>query len=226
MFPDFHSSWLTYLKNALNRTLPAGYYAMAEQRASLYGPDVLAITPGPRTVATPSGGGVAVAEPQADKRLVARTLPVAGRALSVRRADGNRIVAVVEVVSPANKDRPEHVGDFVGKILSLVSNGVHAVMLDILPCGKHDPEGMHSAIWHGFDGEADLVLPPDDRPFSFAGYRADDPPVAYVSYTAVGRPLPDVPLFLDGGAHVLVPVEATYMQNFTELPPELRAVLA
>ena len=227
MFPDFHSSWLTSLKWALNRgLLPAGFYAMAEQRASLYGPDVLTLTTNPRPAPPPAGGnGVAVAEPQTSRRLRSHGLPATGRALTVRHSGGKRIVAVIEVVSPANKDRPESVGDFAGKAVGLVRNGVHVVVVDILPPGNHDPEGMHGAIWPGLDTEPEPTPPPADRPYTFAGYRADHRPVAFVEYGAVGRPLPPVPLYLDGEVFVNVPLEETYMTNFAELPAELKADL-
>lgn len=229
MFPDFHSSWLTDLKRALNAgLLPAGFYAMSEQRASLYGPDVLTLTTNPRPApgSYPGGGnGVAVAEPRTARRLESHAVPTTGRALTVRHAGGERVVAVIEVVSPANKDRPEHVGDFAGKVVSLVRNGVHVVVIDILPPGKHDPDGMHAAIWPGLDTEPEAVAPPPDQPFTFAGYRAAYKPVAYLEYAAVGQSLPDVPLFLDGDVFVNVPLETTYATNHDALPAQLKAVL-
>jgi hypothetical protein len=226
MFPDFHSSWLTDLKRTLNRgRLPPGYFAMSGQRASLYGPDVLTLTAVPRPAPAPhpaGGNGVAVAEPQTARRLRSHGLPATGRALTVRHAGGKRIVAVIEVVSPANKDRPESVGDFAGKVVGLVRNGIHVVVVDILP---HDPAGLHPAIWSGLDTEPESAAPPADRPYTFAGYRADDKPLAYLEYGAVGLPPPPVPLYLDGGVFVNVPLEETYMTNYAELPAELKAEL-
>ncbi|MBX9627969.1 MAG: DUF4058 family protein [Gemmataceae bacterium] len=226
MFPDFHSSWLTDLKRALNRgLLPPGYYAMAEQRTGIYGPDVLTLTGRPRPAPVAEGNGVAEAEPRTARRFASHGLPAAGRAVTIRHAGGDRVVAVIEVVSPANKDRPEHVGDFAGKVAGLVRSGIHLVVVDILPPGHHDPYGMHAAIWPGLDTDPEPAAPPADRPYTFAGYRADDRPVAFVEYAAVGQPLPPVPLYLDGPAFVNVPLEETYMTNYAELPAELRAGL-
>ncbi|MGH8163858.1 MAG: hypothetical protein ACREP1_05945, partial [Rhodanobacteraceae bacterium] len=43
-FHDFHVAWTTEIRNALNeRILPADYYAMAEQVAGPFGPDVLTL---------------------------------------------------------------------------------------------------------------------------------------------------------------------------------------
>jgi hypothetical protein len=198
---------------------------MAEQRAELYGPDVLTLTELPRPAPANPGGGVAVAEPRTTRKLVSHAAPALGRALAVRHASGDRVVAVIELVSPRNKDRALSVGDFAGKVAGLVRRGVHVVVIDILPPGRFDPGGMHAAIWPGLDTEPDPVAPPADQPLTFAGYRADERPVAYLSYAGVGQPLPDVPLFLDDGVFVEVPLEQTYMTNYAELPAELKAAL-
>lgn len=43
-FHDFHNSWITHIKDALNDgLLPEPYYALGEQPAGDYGPDVLAL---------------------------------------------------------------------------------------------------------------------------------------------------------------------------------------
>lgn len=228
MFPDFHSSWLTDLKRSLNAgRLPAGFYAMAEQRTGIYGPDVLTLTANPRPVMPhpASGNGIAVAEPRTARRIESRALPTTGRALTIRHSSGHRVVAVIEVVSPANKDRPEHVGDFAGKVAGLVRNGIHVLVVDILPPGLHDPAGMHAAIWMELDTEPDTASPPPKQPFTFAGYRAADKPVAYLDYAGIGESLPDVPLFLDGDLFVSVPLESTYMTNYGELPDPFKAAL-
>jgi hypothetical protein len=229
MFPDFHSSWLTHLKNVLNSgLLPADYYAMAEQRASLYGPDVLTLTSTvQQSTLTTRGenGAVALAEPRAMRKVISHALPSSGRALTIHHASGDRVVAVIEIVSPANKDRPEHVGDFAGKVAALVRNGVHVVVVDILPPGRHDPEGIQAAIWEELDTTPEPTAPPLDQPLTFAGYKADDKPTAYISYSAVGRPLPDVPLFLDMVTYVEVPLEQTYVLNYSALPARLKSML-
>ena len=43
-YHDFHTGWIAELRKVLNRgTLPKGYYALAEQQAGDYGPDVLTL---------------------------------------------------------------------------------------------------------------------------------------------------------------------------------------
>ena len=44
IFHDFHHGWITAIRNALNAgLLPPDYYALAEQFAAGFGPDVLTL---------------------------------------------------------------------------------------------------------------------------------------------------------------------------------------
>src|SRR3954469_17956509 len=83
-FHDFHNSWITELRNAMNGgLLPPGYYAQGEQWAGKFNADVLTLHAGGQpsvasgealAEATPSGGGVAVMEeapPQVSRRVAA-----------------------------------------------------------------------------------------------------------------------------------------------------------
>ena len=48
---------------------------------------------------------------------------------------------------------------------------------------------------------------------------------AYVRHFAVGDTLVDMPLFLEPGAHVAVPLQITYDRAFSALPLRWRSVL-
>lgn len=225
-FHDFHSTWLIHLKESLNAgLLPPGYEAYAEQRAELYIPDVLALSDTAAAGRTTAMGGVAVAEPRTARRAVVHSLPALGRAVAVRHVSRRRVVAIIEVVSPRNKDRPESVGDFAGKVAGVVRGGIHAAVIDLLPPGRHDPGGMHPAVWALLEEAEPGDPPPPDQPLTLAGYRADPLPVAHLNYAAVGQPLPPLPLFLDGGHYVELPLEQTYMTGYDRLPAGVRALL-
>src|SRR5947209_19721704 len=45
---------------------------------------------------------------------------------------GRQLVAAVEIVSPANKDRPEHRNVFVGKCAALLQKGVAVSVVDLV----------------------------------------------------------------------------------------------
>ena len=82
---------------------------------------------------------------------------------------------------------------------------------------------MHAAIQDEVAG--DDFIPPDDKPLTLASYEAVVPPKAYVEPVAVGDVLPDMPLFLVPGGHVLVPLEATYLAAWEGVPVQGRKLL-
>jgi hypothetical protein len=163
IFNDFHNVWIAELRNVLNGgLLPSGYYALSEQHAGKYITDVRTLHAEPRPPerpGPPSGGlAVAVAPPRVGRRL---TLSAAARSrrktLAIRHVSGDRIVALIEMVSPANKDRPEHVRDFLAKMEDALRYGIHLLLLDLFPPGPNDPVGMHGALWERLGGDLDPV---------------------------------------------------------------------
>jgi hypothetical protein len=230
IFHDFHNAWITELRNTLNGgLLPSGYYALGEQHAGRYISDILTLhaTPGdePPPLPPPCGGLLlAEAPPRVRRRLSASdTLRRRRRTLAIRHVTGHRLIALVEIVSPANKDRADHVADFVRKAVDALDTGIHLLLVDILRPGRIDPQGMHGAIWAAINDEP--YDPPADEPFTLASYVADTPPVAYLEHLAVGGVLPEMPLFLALDRYVNVPLEATYQAAFRGVPEFWRDVL-
>ena len=69
-----------------------------------------------------------------------------------------------------------------------------------------------------------FTLPPD-KPLLMASYESALTVRAFIEPVAVGDELPSMPLFLEPGAHILVPLEATYNAAFTGVPRRWRSVL-
>jgi hypothetical protein len=229
-FHHFHGSWITHLCEALNGgLLPRGFYSMSEQHATLRIADILTLHAGERTSAEPrDSGGVAVAEPPPRVSRKMELQPSAAyrrarRTIAIRHATGHRVVALLEIVSPGNKDRQASVEEFVSKAVEAVDAGVHLLVVDLHPPGLHDPNGMHGAIWSGL-GSDDFEVPPG-KPLTLAAYEACKLPRAWVESIAVGDPLPDMPLFLDIGRHVSVPLERTYQEAYRGVPEFWREVI-
>jgi hypothetical protein len=236
-FHDFHTAWIIHLKEALNGgVLPEGYYAMAEQ---YLGRDAIAdvLTLGANGGATNGGpaaptgrGPVAVAEapPQVGRKVVATenaAYRMARKTLAVRTASNHRIVALIEIASPANKDRASSVSDFADKAQSALKQGIHVLMVDLLPPGQFDPQGMHAVIWEAYGSDSEDQAPPADKPLTLASYVARPLPEAYLECVAVGDVLPDMPLFLEVDGYVNVPLEGTYLAAFRGLPGYWRGIL-
>lgn len=228
-FHDFHNAWITELRNALNEgLLPPGYYAQGEQWAGQIQTDVLTLHMGLEP-AVPTGGGVVVLEespPQVSRRAAsseAAHVRAARRTLVIRHASGHRVVALLEILSPANKDRARSVADFVDKAISALRQGVHLLVVDLFRSGPHDPQGIHALIWEDYGDKLDT--PPPDKPVTLASYLARSLPEAYLEFVALGARLPPMPVFLDLHAYVKVPLESTYEAAYRGVPAIWREVL-
>ena len=231
-FHDFHLAWLAELRTALNDgLLPADYYAQAEQVAGPIGPDVLTLQmsepSGNGSPGQPAGGGLAVATAPPRVRWTAAAdmhdYVSKQRALVIRHASGDRIVALIEIVSPGNKGSNYQFRTFVGKALEGLFREYHLLVVDLFPPGPRDPNGIHGAIWGDITDESFTL--PADEPLTLAAYSAGVPKRCYVEPTAVGRTLADMPLFLEPEEYINVPLEATYQGAYRGVPRRWRPVL-
>jgi hypothetical protein len=234
VFHDFHTAWIGLLRTALNDgLLPAGYYALAEQHFGRPITDVLTLHSSPDTKERPlplppATGGIAVAEapPRVQRRrTVAAGVGALRRSLAVRHVSGHRLVALLEIVSPANKDRARHVDNFVSKALDALDAGVHLLVVDLFPPGLHDANGIPGAICQRLEQSDEPYDLPADQPLSLAAYSAGLHVEIYLEHLAIGTPLPDMPLFLRPDRYVRVPLESTYQAAYRGMPAYWRDVL-
>jgi hypothetical protein len=234
IFHDFHHSWIEEIKRALNAgLLPDDYYAMAEQHAAGFGPDVLTLqgaAPEPD-----ESGDVTASSAPTSTLLAPPPLQVTAEAdlafyrrkqnaVVVRHVSGDRIVAMVEVVSPGNKAARNPLRSFVKKAARLLRKRIHLLILDLLPPGPRDPQGIHGVLWGEIAGDERYTAPPD-KPLTLAAYEAARSVRAYVQPVVVGEQLIDMPLFLRPGGQVPVPLEATYQTAWSAVPRRWQRVL-
>ncbi len=232
LFHDFHQSWSIRIKDALNAgVLPQGTVALVEQRSGPREADVLTVevpSPPPQ-YGFDMNGGVAVAAAPATQ-IVRRTVNehYADRAnrIVVRHHLG-RIIAIMEIVSPGNKDARPALEDFVEKTVEFLNREIHMLVVDLLPPTPRDPFGIHKAIWDELVDEPFEFPPGKDR--VLVSYNAGYELTAYIEPVAVGDPLPDMPLFLTRdrpqNLHVMVPLERTYQTTWEATPQELRTAV-
>ncbi len=236
IFHAFHLYWISAIGGALNTRLPSSYYCLPEQVAGVGNPDVLTLqftTPNnPLPTANGNGthkptasGGVAVATPPPKARFTARSEAVARnpKSVVVRHVTGHRVVAIIEVVSPNNKSSEAAVKAMAEKAGNFLRAGVHLLFLDLFPPSARDPNGIHPLIWAQIEDQP-FTLPPD-KPLTLAAYSAGLVVEAFIEPVAVGDVLPDMPLFLTPGAHVPVPLEASYAEAWAKIPSPWREVL-
>jgi hypothetical protein len=235
-FHDFHNAWITELRNALNGgVLPEGYYALGEQRTGDVSPDVVTLhaetTPVQQTgtMAFQDTGMIAVArQPPQVSMTVEATSDAAfyltkRRTLVIYHTTGDRIVALIEILSPANKHSRYTIADFLDKVSAALRAGYHVLVIDLWPTGRYDPSGMHGVIWEYLTDEPWSAVP--ERPLTLVSYCVRVPITAYVEPISVGDVLPDMPLFLTPEHYIYVPLEQTYMAAWRGVPRRWRHVI-
>lgn len=233
IFHDFHQAWMTEIRNALNEgILSRPYYALMEQVAGHLGPDVLTLQAlgngdegAPPSLSSSGLMTVALAPPRV--RFTATTemdeYVLKQKTLVIRRSSGDRVVALVEIVSPGNKASRHALRAFVNKAAEALYRGYHLLIADLHPPGRRDPQGIHGALWAEVGDDA--YQAPPDKPLTAASYSAGRVKHAYVEPLALGEVLPDMPLFLEPEAYVNVPLEATYQAAYVGVPWRWREVL-
>jgi hypothetical protein len=212
--------------------LPPDYYSLVEQNAGDILTDVLTLHGSPHnghlgSEPVPPGSPIALAT-MAPKVRTKSTLPrnynvPADKQLVIRHVTGDRIVAIIEIVSRGNKSSEDEFQRFVVKAAEAIRIGIHQIVIDLHPPTSRDPQGIHGAILSQM-GDRTYEAPPD-KPLTLVSYVAMPIGTAYVEPIAVGDVMPPMPLFLDEGHYVNVPLEETYMGAFKGVPRWLKPAL-
>lgn len=233
-FPHFHNAWIYQLSERLNAgVLPAGYSAAGEQIVGGREPDLLTFQARPKSGPTSGAptndwiGVEAAASPPAVAVIEEADEPLYTRKqdrLAIRSQDGDELVAVLEILSAGNKDSQFRWRSFLDKVIPCIEAGCHVLLIDLFPPGPFDPEGLHPALWHELTGETSR--PQEEGSRTLVSYCAAVKPRAYVQPMHVGAPLPPMPLFLDDGHYVNVPLEETYAHVWNALPQPWRGEMA
>jgi hypothetical protein len=224
-FHHFHQCWVVAIGNALNGgLLPPGYLAMAEQVTGRPIPDVITLQ-----AREPKGGpegGIAVATAPPTARLIAKFERVnyAKRAdrVVIRHGRG-RVVAIIEILSPGNKDSRAALRAFVEKAADFLNQGVNLLVVDLFPPTPRDPQGIHKAIWDELSDQP-FDAPPG-KPLIVASYIGGDIPTAYVDSVGIGDSLPSLPIFLSETRYIPAPLEATYQEAWSVFPAMLKDLI-
>lgn len=225
-FHHFHQDWTVEITRALNRgLLPDGFTALAEQVTGGPEPDVVTLSL-PVKPAVGVEGGVSIADAplktrvqtQSDAAIYARK---ANRVI-IRHPDG-QVVAIIEIVSPGNKDSKHAVRSFARKAVEFLHAGIHLLIVDLFPPSKRDPQGVHKLIWDRIKDEP-FELPPD-KPLTLAAYSAGGTISGYIEPIAVGDVLPDMPIFLTPDRYIPCPLDATYQASWDVFPKALKGPL-
>jgi hypothetical protein len=220
----FHATWPVMIVARLRRQLPRRYLVLPRVHSgSSVEIDVATFhdeggTPGVTALGNGSTGGVATAlwAPPRPTLTVTTDLP-AQDVNEVRVYDeksGRRLVAAVEIVSPANKDRPEHRQAFVSKCLGLLQELVSIVVVDVVTTrGTNLYAELLEAI-----GQPDPILSRESPSPYAAACRSTKPEKKWLlemwAYPlTIGRLLPTVPLWVARDLAVPLELEESYEES-------------
>ena len=210
----FYCGWPAVIVQHLRKTLPAGYIAGPHVQSGSYVVIDMA--------ADESNGGVATARwaPPRPSVVVETSLPdndeYEVRIYDTRR--GRRLVAAIEIVSPANKDRPEHRNVFVAKCAVLLQKGVAVSIVDLVTVRHFN---LYAELL-AFIGHSDPTLGAEPANLYAASCRWVEKNnkkllQAWSHVLAVGQPLPTLPLWLSADLCVPLDLEPSYEQTCHDL---------
>jgi hypothetical protein len=222
---EFHGGWPMVIVQQLRKQLPAGYVAgprvhsgsQVEVDVATYERDDAKFSG-----SAGEGGGVATAvwAPSEPSLAVETTLPDYDE-YEVRIYDANRrrrLVAAIEIVSPANKDRPESRTVFVAKCAALLQKGVAVSIVDIVSIRRFN---LYVELLTMI-GHSDPTLS-DPPPHVYAAacrwVRREKRAIleAWSHAMEIGLPLPTLPLWLSEDRVVPLNLEQSYEQACDDL---------
>ena len=187
---DVHASLVTSARNILQPQLPEGLKARVEEYVTVesddasphgYYPDVRVTE---RSDAPHAAAGSATAVAVADPLVV--SVPAAEpqtlrRVLIVDRTSGNRLVTVLEILSPANKIGRAGRRAYRRKQSELLDGGINLVEIDLLRAGRYILSVPESALPKAYR-----------RPYRVCVRRSATPDLAEVYRASFQEPLPRI----------------------------------
>lgn len=211
---ELHGQWPGANVSRLNAILPPEFAAAPRVRlGSAFEIDVSAFEVENATTwrsQSPENGGVAtaVAAPPEARVLLDGEFPTPSdyEVLVYDVSLERRLVAAIEIVSPGNKDRPESRRAFVSKCESLLYQGVHVAIVDLVTIRTASLElaTQIGASSPGVEGPMYVVSLRSLR--QRERWRIE----AWEQELALGQPLPTLPLWLTDQMFISLELEASY----------------
>jgi hypothetical protein len=206
------------IASGLNRQLPERYVAGPHVHLGSIEIDVAAYDESPAREGGDDGGVATAVWAPPRPRLAVVTEPDldAYEVCIYDCHDHQRLVAAIELVSPANRDCPEHRGDFIAKCASMLRSHVCVTIVDVVTTRTAN---LYSELIALF-GQTDPSLA--DGPLYAATCRwikTDDNRLleTWSHRLALGEPLPTLPLWLDDRLVIPLELEVSYEETCCSL---------
>jgi hypothetical protein len=217
----FHHSWATFIAQQLNQTLPAGYFA--ESEISL-GPE-LEIDVAAIELSLPNGKGKASATavwspPQAKITAKVDFSRLDSYEIRVYQdLGGAELRAAIELISPANKDRAGSRRTFAAKCAGHLKHGIGLVIVDIVTARAAN---LHKELFAVLEVKSRRPVWHSPTGLYATAYRPvpvrKNPRVeVWPEVLALGKPLPDMPLWVSPEFSVPVRLEQSYVATCQSL---------
>jgi hypothetical protein len=214
---SFHTTWASTLADYLNRdVLAAGFIALEQVHAGA-GVEIDVASYSESADSASGGGTATVPRTVWTPALAPLALPASfppSCTVAIQSTEGDpTLVAAIELVSPANKDRPSHRRLFAAKCATYLSRGIGLIILDVVTSRSGN---LHNELVDllGLDATYQMPAAP---PLYGVGYRPLRDGTAERIDTwplplALGEPLPTLPLALAADYCVPVDLETAYAE--------------
>jgi hypothetical protein len=219
----FHGGWPMTMVQELSKVLPDDYTAEPRVHLGTYFEiDVCAYEgdeqSAPVMTRANGSGGVATATWAPPEPTLAVDTDLTEQyeyeVLVYDQSRGRQLVAAVEIVSPANKDRPENRHAFVAKCAALLQKRVCVSIVDIVTTRRFN---LYTELLD-LIGRSDPAFAPIPSPVYAVTCRgrkvAHTPRLENWAYPLiVGQPLPTLPIWLSEDLSVWLDLEASYEET-------------
>jgi len=212
-FQSFHNAWAVYLAGKLNEVLPRGFRAKPHAQIGSWEVDVRTdrfLTEGEKEKLKIQY------QPPTASATAHTSFPIELEVFIVNVSQRTqKIVGVIEIVSKANKDRPQNRDAFVAKCHSILSQGISLIIGDILSVPFFN---LHNQLLRALEVSVGTIEEKREMPLYCSSYRVtfdvnEKPVVEFWTHSLkVGDTLPILPLFITSEIAVPVKLEEAYME--------------
>jgi hypothetical protein len=214
---SFHHRWAVAIADTLDRTLPPRFFARVEIHLGReIEADVAEFegTAQPETNGPSGGVAVQTYAPPAVSLVLPAVYPTE-TAIQIRDLErGSRLAAVIELASPANKDRPETRRAFAAKVAAYLQSGIGVVVADVIANAHFNLHNELIGLMR-IGPAVEMAGPTSTYAVAYRPARRQerDEIDVWTHTLVVGSELPTVPLALRGNGCVPLDLEATYRET-------------
>ncbi len=217
---SFHNAWATFIASDLNRRLPEGWFAEPNVQFGIE-IDVAAFDDREPKDSLPLSS---LSEWHPPSPVLTIPFPLVTDTVEVNIFDstaGPILAGVIELLSPANKDRPSSRAAFVSKCETYLQQGAGLVMVDIV---TERSGNLHRELLERLDAMTPLQSDLYTAAYHLIEENGQPGLQIWEETLAIGSSLPVMPLWLKGGLYLPVDLEATYQRTCLEQRIKLNGI--